>query len=205
MRLRIGAAMVALLASTSLVPTRSAWADETARIADSGYKGKFYTYYLGDEVLADAARPGRRGTRRSALGWQRARHRRPPGRVREAVRPYLLRLAHRERDRYARRRDEAGRLVRSRARRRHAEWVEARDAARHLGDAGGRSPADPDAFHQRAGAGTCRTRFLVEQKLAIALAIFQRLYVRGHGRLVFEGTPAELAVDAGMRREWLEV
>ncbi len=29
--------------------------------ADSGYKGKFYTYYLGDEVLVDAAGPGAKG------------------------------------------------------------------------------------------------------------------------------------------------
>ena len=49
------------------------------------------------------------------------------------------------------------------------------------------------------------TILLVEQKLAIALAIAQRLYVMGHGRVVFEGTPAELAADGGVRREWLEV
>ena len=29
--------------------------------ADSGYKGRFYTYYLGDEVLVDAAGPGAKG------------------------------------------------------------------------------------------------------------------------------------------------
>jgi branched-chain amino acid transport system ATP-binding protein len=46
---------------------------------------------------------------------------------------------------------------------------------------------------------------LVEQKLAIALAISKRLYVMGHGRVVFEGTPAELRGNAGVRREWLEV
>ncbi len=49
------------------------------------------------------------------------------------------------------------------------------------------------------------TILLVEQKLDIALAISQRLYVMGHGRIVFEGTPAGLARDAGVRREWLEV
>ena len=49
------------------------------------------------------------------------------------------------------------------------------------------------------------TILLVEQKLDIALAISQRLYVMGHGRIVFEGTPAALAADAGVRREWLEV
>jgi branched-chain amino acid transport system ATP-binding protein len=37
------------------------------------------------------------------------------------------------------------------------------------------------------------------------LAISRRLYVMGHGRIVFEGTPAELAADAGVRRDWLEV
>jgi len=46
---------------------------------------------------------------------------------------------------------------------------------------------------------------LVEQKLTIALRISRRLYVMGHGRIVFEGTPAELDADATIRREWLEV
>ena len=46
---------------------------------------------------------------------------------------------------------------------------------------------------------------LVEQKLTIALAISQRLYVMGHGRIVFEGTPADLRANAGVRKEWLEV
>ena len=46
---------------------------------------------------------------------------------------------------------------------------------------------------------------LVEQKLTIALKISQRLYVMGHGRIVFEGTPAMLNADAGVRKEWLEV
>jgi branched-chain amino acid transport system ATP-binding protein len=46
---------------------------------------------------------------------------------------------------------------------------------------------------------------LVEQKLTIALRISQRLYVMGHGRIVFEGTPELLRVNAGVRKEWLEV
>ncbi len=46
---------------------------------------------------------------------------------------------------------------------------------------------------------------LVEQKLTIALRIAARLYVMGHGRIVFEGTPAALAAEAAVRREWLEV
>jgi branched-chain amino acid transport system ATP-binding protein len=46
---------------------------------------------------------------------------------------------------------------------------------------------------------------LVEQKLAIALDISQRVYVMGHGAIVFEGTPNELRANAGVRKEWLEV
>jgi len=46
---------------------------------------------------------------------------------------------------------------------------------------------------------------LVEQKLTIALTISRRVYVMGHGRVVFEGTPADLRRNDGMRKEWLEV
>ncbi len=46
---------------------------------------------------------------------------------------------------------------------------------------------------------------LVEQKLTIALKISRRLYVMGHGRIVFEGTPAQFAADTRVREEWLEV
>jgi branched-chain amino acid transport system ATP-binding protein len=46
---------------------------------------------------------------------------------------------------------------------------------------------------------------LVEQKLTIALRVSHRLYVMGHGRIVFEGTPADLGADEAVRREWLEV
>jgi branched-chain amino acid transport system ATP-binding protein len=46
---------------------------------------------------------------------------------------------------------------------------------------------------------------LVEQKLAIALEISQRVYVMGHGSIVFEGTPSDLKNNAGIRKEWLEV
>jgi len=46
---------------------------------------------------------------------------------------------------------------------------------------------------------------LVEQKLTIALKISQRLYVMGHGRIVFDGTPDDLAANEGVRKEWLEV
>jgi branched-chain amino acid transport system ATP-binding protein len=56
---------------------------------------------------------------------------------------------------------------------------------------------------QIAGRGVAI--LLVEQKLTIALAISKRLYVMGHGRIVFEGTPADLRANAGVRKEWLEV
>src|SRR3954465_12943214 len=46
---------------------------------------------------------------------------------------------------------------------------------------------------------------LVEQKLTIALKISGRLYVMGHGQIVFEGTPAELDDNPAVRQEWLEV
>ncbi len=46
---------------------------------------------------------------------------------------------------------------------------------------------------------------LVEQKLAITLDISERLYVMGHGTIVFEGTPADVRTNAAMRKEWLEV
>lgn len=46
---------------------------------------------------------------------------------------------------------------------------------------------------------------LVEQKLAIALDISQRLYVMGRGSIVFEGTPNDLRTAVDVRRDWLEV
>ena len=46
---------------------------------------------------------------------------------------------------------------------------------------------------------------LVEQKLTIALKISQRLYVMGHGQIVFEGTPEALRANDAVRKEWLEV
>ena len=54
---------------------------------------------------------------------------------------------------------------------------------------------------QKQGVGI----LLVEQKLAIALNISQRLYVMGHGRIVFGGTPGELRQNGPIRKEWLEV
>ena len=46
---------------------------------------------------------------------------------------------------------------------------------------------------------------LVEQKLDIAMKISQRVYVMGHGSIVFEGTPDDLRANAAIRKEWLEV
>ena len=46
---------------------------------------------------------------------------------------------------------------------------------------------------------------LVEQKLSIALKIAARVYVMGHGEIVYSGTPADFAARDDIRREWLEV
>jgi branched-chain amino acid transport system ATP-binding protein len=46
---------------------------------------------------------------------------------------------------------------------------------------------------------------LVEQKLAIALAISQRVYVMGHGSIQFVGSPEDLRNNEAIRKEWLEV
>ena len=46
---------------------------------------------------------------------------------------------------------------------------------------------------------------LVEQKLTIAMKISHRLYVMGHGRIVWEGAPAGLTAATDVRKKWLEV
>ncbi|MGE3915602.1 MAG: ABC transporter ATP-binding protein [Hyphomicrobiaceae bacterium] len=46
---------------------------------------------------------------------------------------------------------------------------------------------------------------LVEQKLTIAMRVSARVYVMGHGEIVFEGTPDDLRNTPDIRREWLEV
>jgi branched-chain amino acid transport system ATP-binding protein len=46
---------------------------------------------------------------------------------------------------------------------------------------------------------------LVEQKLSIALRVSDRVYMMGHGRIVFEGAPSELEANQTVRHEWLEV
>jgi ABC-type branched-chain amino acid transport systems, ATPase component len=54
-------------------------------------------------------------------------------------------------------------------------------------------------------AGRGISILLVEQKLTIALRISHRLYVMGHGRIVFEGSPEELRANHSIRQAWLEV
>ena len=46
---------------------------------------------------------------------------------------------------------------------------------------------------------------LIEQKLGIALKISNRLFVMGHGRIVFQGGPADFGANSAVRKEWLEV
>lgn len=46
---------------------------------------------------------------------------------------------------------------------------------------------------------------LIEQKLTIALRISARIYVMGHGRVVYEGTSAEFEKNEQIRKDWLEV
>ena len=46
---------------------------------------------------------------------------------------------------------------------------------------------------------------LVEQKLTIALRVARRVYVMGHGQIVFEGTPSQFDSHESIRKEWLEV
>jgi branched-chain amino acid transport system ATP-binding protein len=46
---------------------------------------------------------------------------------------------------------------------------------------------------------------LIEQKQTIALRISDRVYVMGHGRIVFAGTPATFADDDSVQRQWLEI
>jgi branched-chain amino acid transport system ATP-binding protein len=46
---------------------------------------------------------------------------------------------------------------------------------------------------------------LIEQKLELAMKASRRLYVMGHGRIVFEGSPTELEANEAVRKAWLEV
>ena len=60
-----------------------------------------------------------------------------------------------------------------------------------------------DLLNEISGRGV--SILLVEQKLSIAMKISNRVYVMGHGQIVFEGTPAELENRDDIRKEWLEV
>ena len=60
-----------------------------------------------------------------------------------------------------------------------------------------------DLLNEISGRGV--SILLVEQKLAIAMKISHRVYVMGHGQIVFEGTPADLEKREDIRKEWLEV
>lgn len=60
-----------------------------------------------------------------------------------------------------------------------------------------------DLLEQIAARGV--SILLVEQKLTIAMRVSSRVYVMGHGRVVFEGTPESLEDNAEIRKEWLEV
>ena len=46
---------------------------------------------------------------------------------------------------------------------------------------------------------------LVEQKLTIAFKLSNRLYVMGHGKIVYEGTSHEILKNNNVIKEWLEV
>jgi len=46
---------------------------------------------------------------------------------------------------------------------------------------------------------------LIEQKLAITLAVAQRIYLLGHGRVVYHGVPDSLYTQPELSREWLAV
>ena len=46
---------------------------------------------------------------------------------------------------------------------------------------------------------------LVEQKLTIAFNLSNRLYVMGHGKVVYEGLPKEVQENKEIIKEWLEV
>jgi branched-chain amino acid transport system ATP-binding protein len=63
----------------------------------------------------------------------------------------------------------------------------------------------------RVGECLCRLRergvavLLIEQRLALAPDLADRVAVMGHGRIVFDGTPRELAARDDIVREWLGI
>ncbi len=60
-----------------------------------------------------------------------------------------------------------------------------------------------ELLEQIAGRGV--SILLVEQKLTIALKISSRVYVMGHGKIVFDGNSAEFERNKDVRKEWLEI
>ena len=62
---------------------------------------------------------------------------------------------------------------------------------------------------ERAQVRTGQVRHVVEHDMdvvfAIALDISDRVYVMGHGAVVFEGTPEQLRGNEKMREKWLAV
>ena len=46
---------------------------------------------------------------------------------------------------------------------------------------------------------------LVEQKLTIAFNLSKRLFIMGHGKVVYEGTPIDINNNQSIIKEWLEV
>lgn len=58
-------------------------------------------------------------------------------------------------------------------------------------------------LHELRGRGV--SVLLIEQKLSIALDVCSRLYVMGHGKVVFEGTADSLRRDRQVREQWLQV
>ena len=46
---------------------------------------------------------------------------------------------------------------------------------------------------------------LVEQKLTIAFNLSKKLFIMGHGKIVYEGTPVDINNNQSIIKEWLEV
>ena len=46
---------------------------------------------------------------------------------------------------------------------------------------------------------------LVEQKLTIAFNLSKKLFIMGHGKIVYEGTPVDVNNNQSIIKEWLEV
>ena len=44
---------------------------------------------------------------------------------------------------------------------------------------------------------------LVEQKLTIAFNLSKRLFIMGHGKVVYEGTPVDINNNQSIIKEWL--